>query len=252
MKRKILSVLTVLVAVLMSTAALAACDKAPAGAESSGGSGESMSTEQGGEPSVSESAAESGEPGASESAAESGESEEQSSAQSEIYDTIRIDELICMAFSVNGIQISGSANHCFTDTADIKPEGFFNCFYSFADPEKFYDKTSGCYIFTADDIRNFINENFYGVLFNPDGIESLWDVYQPESDGYTYVKSEFCGLDGVKQNIIISEITEIGEIVKITFALGELDNPESAVPPYYVLTARKSGENYLIYSLVNQ
>ena len=63
MKLKILSVLAVLVAVLMSTAVLAACNKTPAGAESSGGSGESMSTGQGGEPSASESAAESGENG---------------------------------------------------------------------------------------------------------------------------------------------------------------------------------------------
>ena len=61
MKRKILSVLGVLMAVLMSTAAFSACNKTPAGADSSGGSGESVSTEQGGEPSVSESAAESGE-----------------------------------------------------------------------------------------------------------------------------------------------------------------------------------------------
>ena len=51
MKRKILSVLAVLVAVLMSTVAFSACNKTPAGAESSG------------EPSVSESAAESGENG---------------------------------------------------------------------------------------------------------------------------------------------------------------------------------------------
>ena len=64
MKRKILSVLSVLMAVLMSTVALSACNKTPAGANSSGGSEESVSTEQGGEPSVSESAAESGESGA--------------------------------------------------------------------------------------------------------------------------------------------------------------------------------------------
>ena len=43
MKRKILSVLCVLMAVLMSTAALSACNKTPAGAENSGGSGESIS-----------------------------------------------------------------------------------------------------------------------------------------------------------------------------------------------------------------
>ena len=48
MKRKILSVLGVLMAVLMSTAALSACNKIPAGADSSGGSGESVSTDQGG------------------------------------------------------------------------------------------------------------------------------------------------------------------------------------------------------------
>ena len=42
MKRKILSVLGVLMAVLMSTAAFSACNKAPAGAENSGGSGESV------------------------------------------------------------------------------------------------------------------------------------------------------------------------------------------------------------------
>ena len=43
MKRKILSVLGVLMAVLMSTAALSACNKIPAGADGSGGSGESLS-----------------------------------------------------------------------------------------------------------------------------------------------------------------------------------------------------------------
>ena len=63
MKRKILSVPAVLVAVLMSTVVLAACEKTPAGDENSGGSGESLSTEQGGEPSVSESSGESGEDG---------------------------------------------------------------------------------------------------------------------------------------------------------------------------------------------
>ena len=43
MKRKILSVLGVLMAVLMSTAALSACNKAPDGAENNDGSGESIS-----------------------------------------------------------------------------------------------------------------------------------------------------------------------------------------------------------------
>ena len=43
MKRKILSVLSVLMAVILSTAAFSACSKAPAGAENSGGNGESLS-----------------------------------------------------------------------------------------------------------------------------------------------------------------------------------------------------------------
>ena len=57
MTRKIFSLL---MAVLMSTAMLTSCSKAPAGAENSSGSGESLSTEQGGEPSASESGDESG------------------------------------------------------------------------------------------------------------------------------------------------------------------------------------------------
>ena len=67
MKRKILSVLSVLMAVLMSTAAFSACNKTPAGAENSGGSGESIS--------------ESSESGAQTST--EGESRSESGAQSE-------------------------------------------------------------------------------------------------------------------------------------------------------------------------
>lgn len=63
MKRKILSVLAVFIAVIITATALTACNKTPAGAESSGGSGESMSTGQGDEPSARENAAESGEDG---------------------------------------------------------------------------------------------------------------------------------------------------------------------------------------------
>ena len=67
MKHKISSVLGVLMAVLMSTAAFSACSKAPAGAENSGGSGESLS--------------ESSESGAQTST--EGESRSESGAQSE-------------------------------------------------------------------------------------------------------------------------------------------------------------------------
>lgn len=66
MKRKVLSVLGVLMAIILSTAALSACSKAPAGADS-GGSGESLS--------------ESSESGAQTST--EGESRSESDAQSE-------------------------------------------------------------------------------------------------------------------------------------------------------------------------
>ena len=59
-----LKIFSLLIAVLMSTAVLTSCSKAPAGAGSSGESSDNLSTEQGGEPSASESAAESGEIGA--------------------------------------------------------------------------------------------------------------------------------------------------------------------------------------------
>ena len=63
MKRKVLSVLSVLMAVLIfcgcSNLSTAGGNLSTDGAQSSGGSSESVSTEQGGEPSVSESAAES-------------------------------------------------------------------------------------------------------------------------------------------------------------------------------------------------
>ena len=48
-----LKIFSLLIAVLMSTAVLTSCSKAPAGAESSGGSGENLSTAQSGEPSTS-------------------------------------------------------------------------------------------------------------------------------------------------------------------------------------------------------
>ena len=48
MKRKILSVLSVLMAVILSTAALSACNKAPAGADSGGGSRSCLPLGEGG------------------------------------------------------------------------------------------------------------------------------------------------------------------------------------------------------------
>ena len=48
MKRKILSVLSVIMAIILSTTALAACEKAPAGAENSGGSRSCLPLGEGG------------------------------------------------------------------------------------------------------------------------------------------------------------------------------------------------------------
>ena len=48
MKRKIISVLSVLMAVILSTAAFSACNKTPAGAENSGGSRSCLPLGEGG------------------------------------------------------------------------------------------------------------------------------------------------------------------------------------------------------------
>ena len=213
MKKRILAFLAVLAAALL----LSACEKAPAEAESG-----AAAAEQGGEPD------------------ESG------------CDTDRLNELIRMAFSVTGIQVGGSADCCFASPDDIKPEGFFNCFYSFADEEKFYDEASEKYIFTTDDIQSFINENFYNAEFAPERVESAWDIYKPESDGHTYAKSGFCGLDGLKQNFTVFGIAADGDKIEVTFCLNELENPTLPTQEQYLLTVYKSGGSYLIYSLTTE
>ena len=79
-----LKIFSLLIAVLMSTAVLTACNKAPAGAESSGGSGESLSTAQGGEPSASESGAQSGAQNENSADGDRTESSEQKKTQAPI------------------------------------------------------------------------------------------------------------------------------------------------------------------------
>ena len=97
MKRKILSVLSVLMAVLMSTAVLTACSN-------------------------------SGKDGAQASTAEK--------ENSRIPDESRIKELVEMAFSVTGMWLDNSTSRDFAAPCDIRPEGMLNSFYSFANGEK--------------------------------------------------------------------------------------------------------------------
>ena len=116
MRRKILSVLSVLMAVLMSTAVLTACSN-------------------------------SGKDGAQASTAEK--------ENSRIPDESRIKELVEMAFSVTGMWLDNSTSRDFAAPCDIRPEGMLNCFYSFANGERFYDAESKSYRFTADDVNAF-------------------------------------------------------------------------------------------------
>lgn len=154
-----------------------------------------------------------------------------------------------MAFSVNCRQFDSDTDFCFNSLDDIKSEGLLNCFYSFEDAEKFYDVSTEKYIFTADDVQDFLDKNFYNANFHPDEIDSAYDIYMPENDGYTYIKLGFCGFDGIKQSTIINDIVENGEMIEVFFALGELENPDSTTDSTYVLTMLKADGNYLIYRL---
>ena len=149
MKRKNLSVFSVLLAVLMSTAAFSACSKAPAGADSSGGS---VSTEQGGEPSVSESAAES-----------SGESE--SSAENE-QRTALFKELNEEYLPLYGILINDGE---WSSPEEIGVSGFYIWYaeYIIANTtvEERFEKysgnsESGCWAFPAEEFEGFVQQYF--------------------------------------------------------------------------------------------
>ena len=71
-----------------------------------------------------------------------------------------------------------------------------------------------------------------------------------ESDGYTYIKSGFCGLDSIKSNITILKITENNSEMKITFCLDSFDHSSLSAQTQYILTVYKNEGNDLIYSLV--
>lgn len=169
-----------------------------------------------------------------------------------IPDESRIKELVEMAFSVTGMWLDNSTSRDFSAPCDIRPEGMLNCFYNFADGERFYDAESKSYRFTADDVNAFIGKNFYLARFDPAKITLPDSAFQPEADGSTFVKPAFLGHDGVKQSVLISEITpdeNDTHKTRISFSLGMLDAPETPSGDSYMLTLCSDSGEYLIYSL---
>ena len=172
MKREILSVLGVLMAVILSTAALSACNKIPAGAENSGGNGESVSAEQGGEPSVSESAAES-----------SGESE--SSAENE-QRTALFKELNEEYLPLYGILINDGE---WNSPEEIGVAGFYIWYaeYIIANTtvEERFEKysgnsESGCWAFPSEEFEGFV-QRYFNV--STDFLRSS-DIYSAKNGWY--------------------------------------------------------------------
>ena len=160
MKRKNLSVLSVLMAVLMSTAALAACEKAPAGADS------------GGEPSMSESTAES-----------SGESE--SSAENE-QRTALFNELNEEYLPLYGILINDGE---WSSPEEIGVSGFYIWYaeYIIANTtvEERFEKysgnsESGCWAFPAEEFEGFV-QRYFNV--STDFLRSS-DIYNAKNGWY--------------------------------------------------------------------
>ncbi len=169
-----------------------------------------------------------------------------------IPDESRAKELAEMAFSVTGMWLDNSTSRDFAAPGDIRPEGMLNCFYSFANGERFYDAESKSYRFTADDVNAFIGKNFYLARFDPAEITLPDSAFQPEADGFTFVKSGFLGHDGIKQSVLISEITpdeNDTHKTRISFSLGMLDAPETPSGDSYMLTLCSDLGEYLIYSL---
>ena len=170
MKRKILSVLSVLMAVLMSTAAFSACSKTPAGADSSGGSSESVS--------------ESGESGAQTSTGESsGESE--SSAENE-QRTALFKELNEEYLPLYGILINDGE---WNSPEEIGVAGFYIWYaeYIIANTtvEERFEKysgnsESGCWAFPAEEFEGFV-QRYFNV--STDFLRSS-DIYSAKNGWY--------------------------------------------------------------------
>ena len=165
MKHKFLSVLSVLMAVLMSTAGLSACNKTPAGAENSGGSGERVS--------------------------ENSESGAESDAQSESYDekeqrATLFKELNEEYLPLYGILINDGE---WSLPEEIGVAGFYIWYteYIIANTtveERFErysgNSESGCWAFPADEFEGFVQQYFD---VSTDFLRSS-DIYRAENSWY--------------------------------------------------------------------
>ena len=213
MKRKILSVLGVLMAVLMSTAAFSACNKTPAGADSSGGSSESESAEQGGEPSVSESAAESS--GESESSAEK--------VSAEQIGTIAMEKWknICAALfeDVNTLtkeRLVSIYSTYYIQTADKLDA--YQCFPK-SDVAAFAEDYFGIDIYNAEtaaalgigDDEEFSADTHADVTMVVQTIIDLEGLFPPGEDKITRISTVKFSYDNKNVHFISAEYTQDGE-----------------------------------------
>ena len=176
MKREILSVLGVLIAVILSTAALAACEKAPAGADG------------GGEPSMSESAAESSGESGAQSESEPEESFDYTGWQDFSYE---MEAVTCEIAPVEGKPTFGGTSPVYPATVNFRLPADFKILQDvygleFHSSVKFDFIPMDFYITENDDleiVRNIIsdsNENvisFPGVYIIPDDFSEPWYDY---------------------------------------------------------------------------
>ena len=173
MKRKIVSVLAVLVAVLVSTVVLTACEKAPAGLENGGGS---------------ESGAESGEGGAQSSEEDDDESFDYTGWQDFSYE---MGATTCKIVPVEGKPTFGGTSPVYPATVNFRLPADFKILYDVYGGEfhagtKFDFYPLDFYITKDDDLENVCNiitndnENvisFPGVYIIPDDFSEPWYDY---------------------------------------------------------------------------
>ena len=232
MKRKILSVLGVLMAVILSTALLTGCNKTPAGADSSGGSGESVSAEQGGEPSVSESAAESS--GESESSAEKVSAEQIGTIAMEKWKNIcaalfedvntLTKERLVSIYSTYYIQTADKldAYQCFpkSDVAAFAEDYFGIDIYNaetaaalgIGDDEEFSADTHADVIFYGDYALLDCAENSDGTYtMVVQTIIDLEGLFPPGEDKITRISTVKFSYDNKNVHFISAEYTQDGE-----------------------------------------
>ena len=236
MKRKILSVLGVLMAVLIfcgcSNLSTASGNLSTDGAQSSGGSGESVSAEQGGEPSVSESAAESS--GESESSAEKVSAEQIGTIAMEKWKNIcaalfedvntLTKERLVSIYSTYYIQTADKldAYQCFpkSDIAAFAEDYFGIDIYNaetaaalgIGDDEEFSADTHADVIFYGDYALLDCAENSDGTYtMVVQTIIDLEGLFPPGEDKITRISTVKFSYDNKNVHFISAEYTQDGE-----------------------------------------